>query len=366
MRLAWVELRDLRNHRHTVLEDLPDGLLVFVGPNGEGKTNLLEGIFVLYAVGTPRAATAEPLVRRGCERAYARGEVASAQGRALIEVEIPRRGAARMRVNRSPVRRRRDLRRHVRAVLASPADLGIVVGDPARRRGFLDEAVVALQPAADTLSSAYDRVLRQRNRLLKEHEGGGAPVGLEAWNEQLVVAGTALTRARAAAVAEVGPAASEAFERITGSALQVRYASNVPTDGDLEEGFRARLAERRDDEIARRTTLVGPHRDDLDLGVRELRARGFASHGESWGAALCLRLGLAAAIERAIGEAPLVLVDDPYSGLDPERRVRLGEDLRDRADRAQVVVTVADEGHVGEASAVWEIRAGEARRRGAA
>ena len=153
MRLAWVELRDFRNHAHTRIDPMPDGLLVAVGPNGEGKTNLLEGMHVLYALSSPRTATNEALVRDGAAHAYARGEFETREGRVLVEVEIPRRGAMRVQVNRSPVRRRRDLRRQVRAVLFGPFDLPIVIGDPSKRRGFLDEAVVALHPARDTLTS---------------------------------------------------------------------------------------------------------------------------------------------------------------------------------------------------------------------
>jgi DNA replication and repair protein RecF len=220
----------------------------------------------------------------------------------------------------------------------------------------MDEIVVLLQPARDTLTSSYERVLRQRNRLLKEHEGRGAPPELEAWDEQLIQTGTAVIEARAEAVDAIAPPASEAFSAVAGYDLVVRYAPNVPaTDG--EAGFRHRLDERRSDELQRRTSLVGPHRDDLDLAVRDLGARSFASHGETWVAALAVRLGLATAVEAAIGEPPVLLVDDPYSALDPTRRDRIAGILAARP--GQVVISVADEADVpAQATAILDVRAG--------
>src|SRR5918999_2123555 len=153
MHLEWLELRDFRNHRHTELRDVPDGLIVVMGPNGEGKTNLLEGMFFLYALRSPRASSNAPLVRDEAEAAYARGEFDGLDGRALVEVEIPGRGASRVKLNRSPVRRKRDLRRQIRSVLFGPFDLPVVIGDPSKRREFMDEAVVALWPLKDGLSS---------------------------------------------------------------------------------------------------------------------------------------------------------------------------------------------------------------------
>ena len=368
MRLAWLELRDFRNHAHTSIETLPEGLTVAVGPNGEGKTNLLEGMHVLYALSSPRTSANDPLVRDGAEHAYVRGEFETRDGKMLVEVEIPRKGASRVKLNRSPVRRKRDLRTHVRAVLFGPFDLPIVIGDPGKRRAFLDEAVVALHPARDTLTTAYDKVLRQRNRLLKEHDGRGAPPGLDAWDEQLVSAGVQVIRARSEAAMSLASPASEEFSELAGYGLVIRYVPNVAAEADADavaEAFRARLAERRADELVRRASLVGPHRDDLELSVREFGARAFASHGETWAAALCLRLGLATAVTNEIGEPPLLLVDDPYSALSPDRRDRIGERLRERP--GQVVISVADEVDIpARADAIWDVYAGGISEREAA
>jgi len=361
MRLAWVELRDFRNHEHTRIDPVPDGLIVAVGPNGEGKTNLLEGMFFPFSLASPRVSSSLPLVREGAASAYARAEVESLDGRVLVEVEIPSQGASRVKVNRSPVRRKRDVRRQVRAVFFGPDDLDVVRGDPSQRRRFLDEALSSFWPLKESLVTAYDKALRQRNRLLKEWEGRGAPKELDAWDEELVVAGTALVRARHDVVERVATPADEAFEALAGYGLAVGYAPNVPGPPEEVEGsFRERLAARRSDELVRRTSLVGPHRDELDLGVRDLGARAFASHGEAWAAALCLRLGLATAVEDEIREPPVVLLDDPFSALDPRRRDRLGERLAARD--GQVVISVADEADVpAAADARWDVVAGTVR-----
>jgi len=357
MRLEWVELRDFRNHSHTRLEPVPDGLTVVVGPNGEGKTNLLEGMCYLFTLASPRVSASGPLVREGASAAYTRGEVETLGGRVLVEVEIPTKGASRVKVNRSPVRRKRDLRRQVRAVFFGPDDLDVVRGDPSHRRRFLDEAVVALWPLKESVITGYDRTLRQRNRLLKEWDRPGIPVGMEAWDAELIQAGAALTRARADAVERLAAPASEEFEALAGYGLACLYAANIWSDDDLESAYRTRIEERRADELIRRTSLVGPHRDDLDLAVRDLGARAFASHGEAWAAALCLRLGLATAVEREIGEPPILLVDDPFSALDPKRRDQIGERLAARG--GQVLISVADETHVPvQAHATWDVKAG--------
>jgi DNA replication and repair protein RecF len=355
LRLLWVELTDFRNHPKTRVDDVPEGLIAAVGDNGEGKTNLLEGIAFLFFLVSPRASSTEPLVRRGAEAAYLRGEIETAGGRVLVEVEIPGHGPNKVQVNRSPVRRKRDLRRQVRAAFFGPEDLDVVRGDPSQRRRFMDEAVTSLWPLKESALTAFDRTLRQRNRLLKEWEGRGVPPELEAWDAELVQNGSALLRLRADAVARLSPGAQEEFAGLSGSGLACEYRPSVWGE-DLEEAFRARLVERRSDELTRRTSLVGPHRDDLELAVRDLGARAFASHGEAWAAALCLRLGLGSAIEAEVGEPPVLLLDDPFSALDPRRGGQVADRL---AGRGQVVVTVADEAHVpAKAEAVWDVSGG--------
>ena len=360
MRLRWVELRDFRNHAETRLDDVPEGIVVAVGPNGEGKTNLLEGIAFLFFLSSPRTSSSEPVVRRDAEAAYSRGEVDTANGKILVEVEVPGRGASRVQVNRSPVRRKRDVRKQVRAVFFGPDDLVTVIGEPGRRRDLMDEAIRSLWPLKEGAITAYDRTLRQRNRSLKDHEGAGAPKDLDTWDATLIETGCALIRLRAEAVEALAPTAEEEFRHLSRNALSCIYAPNVQGD-PFEDAFAERLAARRSDELIRRTTLVGPHRDDLALAVKDLGARAFASHGEGWAAALCLRLGLASAIEAEVKEKPVVLLDDPFSALDPARQRRISERL---AERGQVFVSVADDALVpSNATLVWEIAGGTVTER---
>jgi DNA replication and repair protein RecF len=365
VRLLWIEVRDFRNHRELTLE-VPPGLTVVVGPNGRGKTNLLEAAHYLCTLTSPRVSTDLPLVRVGASSAFLRGEAEAEGARFLVEVEVRASGQNRVQVNRSPVRRKRDLRRHLRSVFSGPDDLHVVQGDPSERRRFLDECVRTLWPAREGLPAAYERALRQRNRLLKDAEGGGPPAGMEAWDEELIAHGLALTRARARAAEAVRDAASGAFAALAGQDQDVLVVTYVPSAGPLdaalseapealEDAFRERMASRRADELIRRTSLVGPHRDELELRVEGLVARGFASHGEAWGSAIALRLGLASAVERDLGEAPLLILDDPFSGLDPERRRRLSAGLE---GRGQVLIAVPDDAHIAEGASVWRVGEG--------
>jgi len=353
VRLGWIEVRDFRNHEDVSLQVGP-GLTAVVGPNGRGKTNLLEAMYYLCWLVSPRVSTDLPLVRTGATSAYLRGEVESGAGRFLIEVEVRAAGQNRVQVNRSAVRRKRDLRRDARTVFSGPEDLLIVLGDPAERRRFMDEAMTNLWPAKDGATGAYERTLRQRNRLLKEWGGAGEPPDLGVWDAELVSSGSALMEIRGRAMERVGGRAAAMFGRVAGredEALVVEYRPSVEAEGGrLEEAFVRRLGERREDELVRRTTLVGPHRDDLGLMVEGLAARGFASHGEAWGTALSLRLGLGEAVAEEVGEPPILLLDDPFSGLDPVRRRRLAEAL---GGRGQVLIAVPEEGHIPPGATVW-------------
>ena len=334
--------------------------MALAGRNAQGKTNLLEAAHYLFTLRSSRVASDQPLVRAGASSAFLRGEVDTNAGRALVEVEVRSSGANRIQVNRSGVRRKRDLRQRVRSVMFIPEDLDVIQGGPEDRRRFMDEAVEAMWPAEEAARTAYDKALRQRNRLLKENEGPGAPPDLDAWDAELAAHGAAVTAARTRAMAAVTPRAGDEFERVSGERLRVDYRPSVDALDDLESAMRQRLAQRREDELLRRTTLVGPHRDELDIAVGEMTARRFASHGESWAGALCLRLGVWGAVSVEIDEAPALILDDPFSGLDPERRARLGDGL---APRGQVLISVPDETQVPAGATVWEVEAGRVRAR---
>ena len=364
MRLAWIEARDFRNHRETILE-VPAGLVAVVGPNGQGKTNLLEAMHYLCALASPRVHSDMPLVRVGAAAAFLRGEVASETGRFLIEVEVRPSGQNRIQVNRTAVRRRRDLRASVRAVFSGPDDLSVIQGDPDQRRRFMDESLVTLWPSREPALSAYERTLRQRNRLLKDWDGRGRePEGLSGWDGQLVTAGAAVTALRAQAVRAITPKAATEFSSLTGDpteTLVTAYVPSVPggedatTSDDVTSSYERRLAERRPDELIRRASLVGPHRDDLRLEVEGLVARGFASHGEAWGAAVALRLALATAAAEEAGEPPITYLDDPFSPFDPERRARMATSL---AGRGQVFLAVPDDAQIPPEATVWRVKEG--------
>jgi DNA replication and repair protein RecF len=366
VRLAWIEARDFRNYREVSME-VPTALTAVVGPNGQGKTNLLEAMYYLLALESPRVSSDLPLVRQGAASAFLRGEAEASGGRFLIEVEVRAGGQNRVQVNRSPVRRKRDLRRHVRAVFSGPDDLRVVEGDPDQRRRFMDEAARALWPAREGSVAAYDRALRQRNRMLKDWDGRGEPPGMAGWDAELIVRGAALTAVRAGAVARIRPGAAEEFRALSGEPLGVAYRPSVAGEWDqvdpgdraalqpLEEAFRSGLASRREDELVRRTTLVGPHRDDLALEVQGLAARGFASHGEASGAAVSLRLAEGRAVAAEAGEEPALFLDDPFSALDPERRRRLASEL---PGRGQVLLAVPDEAQVPADATLWRVKEG--------
>jgi DNA replication and repair protein RecF len=266
-----------------------------------------------------------------------------------VELEIVTKGRARAKLGGAPVGRRRDVLGVVRASIFSPERLAVVRGEPSDRRRFADELLVQLHPRFHGVIRDYERALRQRNTLLREHAAGRRSIeGLEAWDEALTGPGAELAAGRAAAIVRLEPHARAAFEAVGGgTSFELRYVPNVPAPDEGEQGsagawaraMRARLVERRRDETIRGVTLVGPHRDDLSIVLSGMPARTHASHGEGWLAALALVLGAHAALAESLGEEPILLLDDPFTLLDPERRARLVAAL---PPEAQILVTAAD------------------------
>ena len=349
-----LQLADFRSYAQVDVA-LGAGVTTFVGANGQGKTNLVEAVEYLSTLSSHRVSSEIPLVRFGAERAIVRGRVQAGldDPRQLqLEIEITPGKANRAKLNRSPLRRARELVGVLRTVVFSPEDLAIVKGDPAERRQFLDELVVARWPRFAGVRADYDRVLKQRSTLLKSLSGrsrGGPPPAdaastLDVWDAHLAAAGGELLAARLRTLSELAPHVSSAYADIapTNSEVGSTYKSGLQISDqlsreELTEAMVTGLKERRPDEIQRGLCLVGPHRDDVVLTMGPMPAKGYASHGESWSLALALRLG-AFQLLRSDGVEPVLVLDDVFAELDATRRERLAGSV---ATAEQVLVTAA-------------------------
>lgn len=362
---AHLSLTDFRSYPTAELA-LEPGVTAFVGPNGQGKTNLVEAIGYVASHASHRVATDAPLVRHGAPRAVIRAQIERDQRRALVELEINPGKANRARVNRSPVSRARDALGVLRTVLFAPEDLALSKGDPSERRRFLDDLLVARHPRFAGVRADYERALKQRNALLRtasqtrrrsprrqlddaafaQAGAGDALSTLEVWDAHLIRHGAELLAARLDLVENLRPLVAKAYAELAPGSVpaQIDYRwfstddADLGTDrADLAVRLGQALAEARAQEIERGVTLVGPHRDDLLLRLGELPARGYASHGESWSFALALRLA-AYDLLRAEGGDPVLILDDVFAELDSQRRRRLAEIV---APAEQVLITAA-------------------------
>ena len=349
-----LQLADFRSYPGVDVS-LGAGVRTFVGANGQGKTNLVEAIEYLSTLSSHRVSTDQPLVRFGAERAVVRARVQAGldDSRQLqLEVEITPGKANRAQLNRSPLRRPRELIGVLRTVVFSPEDLAVVKGDPSERRRFLDDLLVTRWPRMSGVRADYDRVLRQRNTLLKSlsgrSRGGPAPVEaastLDVWDTHLAAAGGELLAARLSTLADLGPHAAKAYADIapTNDEAAAEYRCSVELDGrsgrdELAEALVTAMRERRGEEIQRGVSLVGPHRDDIVLSLGVLPVKGYASHGESWSFALALRLG-SFHLLRADGIEPVLVLDDVFAELDVTRRERLAGGV---SAAEQVLITTA-------------------------
>jgi DNA replication and repair protein RecF len=362
--LRRLSLTDFRSYAEADLA-LEPGITTFVGSNGQGKTNLVEAAGYLATFGSHRVATDAPLIRQGADRAILRGVISAAGRDSLLEIEINTGRANRVRLNKAPARPR-DALGALRCVLFAPEDITVVKGDPDQRRRYLDDLLVALRPRYAAIRTEYERVLRQRTALLKSARASGAvPRGtLEVWDDHLVTAGAQLTAGRLRLVEELRAVVASSYSAVSGTERDtgLRYRMSAqpaqpsqpaqpaqsaeqdtaqadprPDTEKLAGILREALALRRRAELDRAVCLVGPHRDELELSIGGLPARGYASHGESWSLALALRLA-AYQLLRATGEDPVLMLDDVFAELDSGRRERLAELV---ADAEQVLVTVA-------------------------
>lgn len=378
MHVTHLSLADFRSYPSVELE-LGPGVTALVGPNGQGKTNLVEAVGYVASLTSHRVATDAPLIRLGCKRAVIRACVHRAGRQVLVELEIVSGAANRARVNRAPVPRAREVLGLLRTVLFAPEDLALVKGDPDGRRRFLDDLLVARAPRFAGVRADYERVLKQRNALLKAiRQGKGDIRTLEVWDDQLALVGAELLAGRRYLVHLLSPHVTQAYREVSaaeGEAL-IEYRSSL--DADLladprpgREALRACLLEamarRRAAELERQVSLVGPHRDDLQLHLGPFPAKGFASHGESWSYALALRLA-SYQLLRADGGPdgdgePVLILDDVFAELDSGRRDRLATLVR---DAEQVLVTAAVPEDVPEAltGVRVDVMAGEVHRAG--
>ena len=391
MHLTRLALTDFRSYAAADLV-LGPGVSTLLGANGEGKTNVVEAAGYVSTLGSHRVGTDAPLVRRGAERAILRAAITSAERDSLVEIEINPGRANRARVNRVAVPRPRQVLGILRTVLFAPEDLALVKGDPDQRRRYLDELLVARAPRYAGVRSDYERVVKQRTALLKsarsrmgsrgfgrparpsapelsgdpQDDQGASPSGmglegaLDAWDEHLAVKGAELLAGRLELTALLRPLLTRSYAGVSGddvaAAITYRQRASVkseaaagetaspPESGEpaadraqLAQGLRDALARSRPEELERGVCLVGPHRDDLELGIGDLPARGYASHGESWSMALALRLS-GFELLRADGDDPVLLLDDVFAELDTGRRDRLASLV---AGAEQVLVTAA-------------------------
>jgi DNA replication and repair protein RecF len=388
--LSSLSVIDFRSYASAELPLTP-GVTTLIGLNGQGKTNLVEAAGYLATLGSHRVAADTPLVRFGAQQAIIRGAVVRDGRETLIELEINsgRSGSRnRARLNRSPVPRPREVLGNLRTVLFAPEDMALVKGDPSERRRFLDELLVARQPRWAGVRADYDKVLKQRNALLKS----AAPVlrrgtrrthrlstpsptslstvsvdkdveatdgvssalhTLDVWNGQLARVGAQLLYARLRLTRDLGPYLTSAYDQVSDTAADARIAyrssvreemssaiaaGKVPELDELHDELLASLDAVRVNEIERGISLVGPHRDDLVLTLGPLPAKGYASHGESWSLARGLRLAAYQLLRHDLGEDPVLILDDVFAELDSGRRERLATLI---ADCEQVLITAA-------------------------
>ena len=393
MHLRHLSVVDFRSYAEAELPLTP-GVTTMIGLNGQGKTNLVEAVGYLATLGSHRVASDAPLVRFGAQQAIVRGAVIRDGRETLVEIEInvgrANGSRNRARLNRSPVPQPREVLGTLRTVMFAPEDLALVKGDPAERRRFLDELLVARQPRWAGVRADYDKVLKQRNALLKSaapvlRRGARRTRGssttsstalstppvdkavdevvdalhtLDVWNTHLARVGAQLLYARLRLMRDLAPYLAAAYDEVSDvkSDARIAYRSSlreevshniamgvVPQMDELHDELLASLEAVRGNEIERGISLVGPHRDDVVLTLGELPAKGYASHGESWSFALGLRLAAYQLLRHDLGEDPVLILDDVFAELDSGRRERLAGLV---TDCEQVLITAAVPGDV--------------------
>lgn len=395
MFIKHLSLANFRNYATAEIE-LKPGVNLLVGPNGQGKTNLVEAIRYLSTLSSHRVAGYQPLIRQDQGQAIVRALASYEERDVLVELELNRDSPNKARVNKSPAQKVRDILGFVNSVTFAPEDLDIVKRDPSNRRAFIDELVVQVWPRFAGVYADFERVLKQRNTLLKTARQTGAKGSalstLDAWDQSLVSYGSEIVAARIDLIDRLRPHLFAAYQSIAianneprilvksslmGDAVPSGWSSNADDEDDgleyietgdrvaIEDMYRTKLAAVRPKEMERGITLVGPHRDDLVLMLGSLPAKGYASHGESWSYALALRLASIALLraETRSGD-PVLILDDVFAELDAGRRERLAEMV---LENEQVLITAAVAEDIPEKliSTVFNVSAGTVAAAGA-
>ena len=363
MYVTKVKLTNFRNYKTAEVEFSP-GVNLLHGSNGQGKTNLVEAINFFASLSSHRVAGYTPLIKQGEQSAIVSLELAHLERELVLEFEINNDSPNRARLNKSPVQKPKDILGYLNSVIFAPEDLDIVKRDPTNRRAFIDQLIVQFTPRMLGVYSDYDRVLKQRNTLLKSARAtgtkGDALSTLSAWDESLVKLGSEIIAARVAIASKLSPGLISNYQKIADTNNDPRMfikssiLGSTILDGEeaddseylesqdreeIAELFREKLLRMRPKELERGITLVGPHRDDLVLILGSLPAKGYASHGESWSYALSLRLASLEILrqESKLGD-PILILDDVFAELDSERRAKLAELV---LGNEQVIITAA-------------------------
>lgn len=346
MHVSSLSLRDFRNYAAADIEPR-EGSVVLVGSNGQGKTNIVEAINYLATLGSHRTSIDSALIRQGSDAAIVRVNLAHDGRTILLEAQLTRNGANKAQVNHASAKLR-DFPRYISTVIFAPEDLMLIRGEPSGRRKFMDDLIIQRTPRLAGVVADYDRVLKQRNTLLKTARvkdlGAGNLSTLDIWDERLVTLGTEITAERRRLLSDISGPLTQAYHAIAGSdhAVSIELKPSIEaglTAQEYAEVFTQKLVTGRVSEIERGITLVGPHRDDVEFGLNDLPAKGYASHGETWSYALSLKLAAARLLrsESVLGD-PILILDDVFAELDSARRLRLADAV---ADFEQTFITAA-------------------------
>jgi len=340
--ISHLSLATFRSYKSLELP-LEPGISIFIGRNGEGKTNIIESVLYLSFLNSHRVSSDGPLVQLGSNSAYVRAKTQLPDREVLVELEINAEKANRARINQNPVRSQKELFGIVQAIYFSPEDLDLVRGDPSERRKFIDQLLILRSPRMAGVISDYERAVRQRNSLLKSRASTDS---LAAWDEQVSNFGGEIIAARLLALSNFEPIFREIYSDISSEKpAQIKYKSSIDDPSIDPQSNTEKILERmkatRAAEIERGLTLTGPHRDDLLLHLGDHLVKGYASHGESWSIALSLKLATYKLLEND-GLKPILILDDVFSELDEERRIHLIE-LAKSAEQTFITVAVEND-----------------------